>query len=195
MRIYHVAIFGMIIICVRIISTDRVWNHRTTRHRLIHDLEQFNYLLRNDHVTMTGYGLKLFGSTLPQLYKKTLLRLDDAVAADKRGGGGGAFNEENDYYKFTSEDSELVQYYNRVLFMPELPAVEGPKLTPRDWGQVERDWLGEDANYPHPGIVVVDNILSPQTLKRVREYLLLSTFWYDLFCSCVFQICNNLLGV
>ncbi|KAL7537388.1 hypothetical protein ACHAXR_009409 [Thalassiosira sp. AJA248-18] len=135
---------------------------RTTRHKLVHDLEQFDYYLRSKEVGMEGHGLELFRSTLPKLYRATLLRLDQAA-------NYGDLDEENEFYNFQKQDREIMNYYNRALFLPPLQLVQGSLLASRDWGQVEREWLGEDNNYPHPGIVVIDNLLSPQTL--IRAYL------------------------
>ena len=116
----------------------------------------------------------LIQSTIPQLYEETLGRLEDAVSDSY-------INEQEQYYYFEPSDRGIVQYYNRALFMPKIESLEEeePLLSTRDWGQVEQKWLGEDPSYAHPGIVVVDNLLTQRTLKRVRDYLLLSTFWYE----------------
>jgi hypothetical protein len=107
-----------------------------------------------------------------QPYRETLARLDQAASR-------GDFDEDTEFYIFTPEDEAMIAFYNRALFLPTLPLVQSPLLTPRDWEQAEREWLGEDVSYPHPGIVVIDNLLSPETLQRVRNYLLLSTFWFE----------------
>ena len=145
---------------------------RTTRHKLLHDLEQFDFFLRTDLVGFHPHGRELFGRTIPSVYKNTLARLDQAAAR-------GEFDEVHEYYRFTKADEDILSFYNRALFLPNLPTVQEPLLTPRDWAKVESQWLGEDISYPHPGIVVVDNLLSQQALQRVQNYLLLSTFWYE----------------
>lgn len=138
----------------------------------MHDLEQFDYFLRSKMVGMKAHGMELFRTTIPRVYKATLARLDRAAER-------GTFDEENEYYQFQKEDEGMKAYYNRALFLADLPPAQGPPLAPRDWAKVEREWFGEDAAHPHPGIVVVDDLLSPQTLQRVRNYLLLSTFWHE----------------
>lgn len=142
--------------------------NRTTRHKLEHDLEQFDFFLRSDVLGRRPHAQELFGRTLPKVYRATLSRLDEAA---KRGD----FDEETEHYMFRYEDQEIEQYYNRAMFLPDLPPVQGPLLTPRDWSKVEQEYLRENG----PGVVVVDNLLSPNALKRVRDYLLHSTFWYE----------------
>ena len=48
-----------------------------------------------------------------------------------------------------------------------------------DANKIQRQWFGEDRDHAHPGIVVVDNILSDAALKRIRQLLLESTVWYQ----------------
>jgi len=83
---------------------------------------------------------------------------------------------------------EIGQSYNRALFLPEFgPEVTDiktkrpiPLLNPKvDFAKTERQWFGEEPGYEHPGIVVIDNLLSPAVLDKVRDYLLMSTFWYE----------------
>lgn len=142
---------------------------RTTRHKLEHDLEQFDFYLRSEDVGKQSHGLELFRNTLPNIYRATLDRLDDAAARVD-------FNADNEYYIFQEKDRDIMKYYNRAMFIliPTLPLVPGGSgfLTPRDWASVERQWFGEDVHHPHPGIAVIDDLLSPQTLARVRKYLL-----------------------
>jgi hypothetical protein len=159
---------------------------RTTRHKLIHDMEQFDYYCNNKDMNLKGQSLQLFQKTLPAVYGSTLQRLD---AASKRG----EFDEETEYYKFGPEDKDILHFYNRAMFMPSfgrhdhqhqidggmMASTEAPLLTPRNWSHVEKQWFGEDPHYANPGIVVVDDVLSPETLRRVREYLLVSTMWYE----------------
>jgi hypothetical protein len=132
--------------------------YSTTRHKLEHDIEQFEYYLRSKDITMAPQGLELFGKFLPSLYRQTLNSLDQSASR-------GEFDEESQYYAFQQNDVEMFHYYNRAIFVPTLPREEGPLLTERDWDHVESEWFDE-------GIVVVDDILSPQTLDRVRKYLL-----------------------
>jgi hypothetical protein len=145
---------------------------RTTRHKLVHDLEQFDFFLRTDLVGLHSRGRDLFGNIIPSVYRDTLARLDRASQT-------GEFDEENDFYRFRNEDIDIMAYYNRALFFPQLPQVPTPVLSPRDWARLESQWHGEDISYPHPGIIIVDNLLSPEALERVRSYLLLGTFWYE----------------
>ena len=151
---------------------------RTTRHKLLHDMEQFAYYCNNKDMKLKGQSLELFQKTLPAVYGATLQRLD---AASKQGD----FDEETEYYKFGTEDRDILHFYNRAMFMPPFGRLSNSDgdtaslLTPRKWTHVEQQWYGEDPNHANPGVVVIDNLLSPETLQRVREYLLVSTMWYE----------------
>jgi hypothetical protein len=46
-----------------------------------------------------------------------------------------------------------------------------------DFAKIERQWFGEEKG--HAGIVVIHNLLSPIVLEKVRDYLMTSTFYYD----------------
>jgi len=144
----------------------------TTRHKLIHDMEQLDYYTRFDLIKDNFQGVEPFHSVMPQLYQATLDRLDMHSKA-------GDFDEETEYYTFQQEDLGITNYYNRAIVMPSLSLHTATLLAPRDWAKVERQWLGEDVHHPHPGIVVVDNLLSSETVRQVRNYLLASTFWYE----------------
>ena len=145
----------------------------TTKHKLKHDLEQFEYLAENQKIRMNVQTRKLFETELPLLYNKVLERME---ATD--------YDEETEYYPFTDADTEIVQWYNRALFLPEMVDDKSkqpiPLLNPEvDFAKTERQWFGEEPGYEHPGIVVIDNLLSPAALDKVRDYLLMSTFWYE----------------
>lgn len=156
---------------------ERSGFHFTTRHKLLHDLEQFEYLVKNDKVGMPPDTVELLSSELPRIYRSALESIDMAD-----------LDEENEFYQFQSRDAEINAWYNRALFVPEFgPVVKDeagydvPLLNPnQDWDLIERQWYGEEAAYKHPGIVIVDNVLSPQVLEKVRDYLLMSTVWYDM---------------
>ena len=91
---------------------------RTSRHKLLHDLEQFDFFLRTDLVGLQPHGRELFGNTIPTVYRDTLARLDQAAARRE-------FDEDHEYYMFTKADQEIFSFYNRALFLPTLPQAQG----------------------------------------------------------------------
>ena len=149
---------------------------RTTRHKLLHDLEQFDFYLRQkEFLKMKDHAVELFRNELPRIYGATLRRLEEASK-------NGILDEETEFYNFREPDREIQKYYNRAMFLPEFgPGDSEPLLSPRDWSRVEKQWFGEEkgGDHSHPGVVVLDDLLSPSTLQRVRDYLLFSTFWYE----------------
>ena len=144
----------------------------TSRHKLLHDLQQFEFLAQTPKLSKNKQTQELLETTLPRIYKSVLERMDQAD-----------FDEQEEYYKFQPQDEEIRQYYNRALFLPEFglqvipPNV--PLLNPdNDFAKMERQWFGEEKGH-HSGIVVIDNLLSPIVLDNVRDYLMMSSFYYD----------------
>ena len=58
----------------------------------------------------------------------------------------------------------------------DIPLIN-PKL---DTAAIERQWFGQDDAHKHgPGIIVVDDILSPQALTALQRIMWESTVWYQ----------------
>lgn len=149
----------------------------TTRTKLEHDIAQFRYIANNTHVKMSDAQRLLFSEKIPKIYQEVIDNIDRVD-----------FDEVNNFYEFKDTDKAIMNFYNRALFTPKFgPEVRDPVtkeivplLNPNvDFQKSEREWFGEEPGHEHPGIVVIDNLLSPQVLEKVRRYLLLSTFWYE----------------
>ena len=55
------------------------------------------------------------------------------------------------------------------------PRIPGPALNPHlDWAGLEEAYFAQD-----PGILSIDDFLSPPSLKAVRRFCLESTMWFD----------------
>jgi phage pi2 protein 07 len=145
----------------------------TSKHKLQHDIEQFHYIANN-----TDFGAeyrKLLDVKLPKLYRSVLDRMEQAN-----------YDEHNSFYHFQKADQEIMKWYNRALYHPRFGSTVVDSGTQQpvpllnaavDFAKHERQWFGEEGD--QPGIVVIDNLLSPQVLENIREYLLSSTFWYE----------------
>jgi hypothetical protein len=145
----------------------------TSRHKLLHDLEQFEFLARTDKLERSERTRELLETTLPRIYRKVLERMDETE-----------FDEEVEYYEFQPADEEIRPYYNRALFLPEFGMEVIPNGVPLlnpavDFAKIERQWFGEEPGHDHPGIVVIDDLLSAPVLDKVRDYLMMGTFYYD----------------
>jgi hypothetical protein len=98
-------------------------------------------------------------------------------------------------YPFSRTDKETTQIealYNKAWHQTSIEDVTDesgeplPLINPNlDPDPVERQWFGEedytaadDAN-KHPGIVVVDDLLSPETLEALQKIMWESTVWYQ----------------
>lgn len=68
-------------------------------------------------------------------------------------------------------------------------ALRFPLNEANDWQAIEQEYLGMD-----PGIVYVDNFLTPEALESVRRLCLESTTFYDVRSTCVCKlVCAQVL--
>uniref|UniRef100_A0A7S1BZX8 Uncharacterized protein n=1 Tax=Corethron hystrix TaxID=216773 RepID=A0A7S1BZX8_9STRA len=98
-------------------------------------------------------------------------------------------------YAFRQADYEdgIAEVYNRALHVPEFDVPEDSEGRPLpllhrnfDAAAIEAKWFGEpeakeDADDPwsRPGVVVIDDVLSPEALARIRQLLLEKTVFYQ----------------
>merc|ERR1719235_666655 len=84
-------------------------------------------------------------------------------------------------YKFTDEDKRLIgQYYNKALYISKANLPEGVPILNSNLNYDDiQDYYFEKAAIKNSGIVVVDNILSPETYATLQQYLLESTIYYE----------------
>ena len=138
---------------------------RTSKAKLRHDIEQFDYLLARGilaaefHAIVAAYRGAL--ASLPA-------DLPDGQLVDFPGGLSGS----------------LAEVYNRVAHFYDAPEVPGSALDPKlDRAAVEAAYVREA-----PGIVHLDGLLSREALAGLRRFCLESTIWFD------FQYAAGYLG-
>ncbi|NND60849.1 MAG: hypothetical protein HKN49_11340, partial [Gammaproteobacteria bacterium] len=131
----------------------------TTRFKLEHDCQQLRYLLDNGAVSDNHLELV-------QAYEAAIadLQSTDAnqhvIRAEQRG----------DHWRL------LEQTYNRPLHVPTLPQLQGPLINPDlDIESIESRYLDEQ-----PHVTYVDNLLAPDALIALRQFLYSATIWYDI---------------
>ncbi len=120
-------------------------------HRLRHDVEQAAYLAER--------GL------VDEDIASDLTRRFDKVRSELTG------PEDEGVQLSWAQWERIAPYYQRVLYMPTAPRIDGPVLTARDFGAVETAYWGSS-----PNLVVMDDFFSPTALEALAEHALLSPF-------------------
>lgn len=131
---------------------------RTSRSKLQHDIEQMDYLLAHKRIdpqfqkVLAGYREVLGG--MPETSEEGEKSLILEVKPKHR--------------------KHLTPYFNRLIYRPPAPALEGPAVNPDfDVAAVEADYLKNA-----PGMTFADNFLTEPALQSLRRFCLESTVWY-----------------
>jgi len=139
----------------------------TTEHKLLLDLEQAEYLA--EHLSNTATA-RFFGDVVAPIYRKVLdkapLEVDDI-----------------EFYTFTQEDKEsgIQDVYNKALYVTDFDELLDKNGDPinllseslyNKQHEIERE-------YHEKNVVVVDDVLTPRALDRIRQLLLETTVWYE----------------
>ncbi|WP_179953898.1 tetratricopeptide repeat protein [Denitrobaculum tricleocarpae] len=128
---------------------------KTSRSKLQHDIEQLAFLLENGKVD------RKFEQVLSD-YRAVL----DDLPVMEDGGSLVAVSAEN--------QKRLAPYFNRLIHWPQSPSLAGPAVNPDlDRAEIETAYFKNA-----PGIVHVDDFLSPAALQEIRQFCLESTIWY-----------------
>ena len=151
----------------------------TTKYKLEMDIEQAEYLA--EHL-QDEEEAEYFRNEVIPIYKKVLSNIPPLEQLERTGG----------LYAFRPADIEagIMKVYNKALHVPdfdELKDEDGTLVSLLnknfDKEKIEAKWFGEDSaeedNYSRPGVVVIDDILSPEALARIRQLLLESTVFYQ----------------
>ena len=125
--------------------------------KLDHDIEQFEYL------ATSGYDIKKF-QKLAKLYKTIKSEINH--------------KSETDIFTISDKHRSLLKdTYNRPIHILEAPSLEKSTIADNfDVNKITEDYFEHDF-----GLTYADNFLSPTALKSLREFLLGSTIWFDLF--------------
>jgi hypothetical protein len=136
-------------------------NHKSFKEisnaKLDHDIEQFEYL------ATSGYDIKKF-QKLAKLYKTIKSEINHTS--------------ETDIFTLSDKHQSLLRdTYNRPIHILEAPSLEKSTIADNfDVNKITEDYFEHDF-----GLTYADNFLSPTALKSLREFLLGSTIWFDLF--------------
>jgi len=145
-------------------------SHYTTEYKLKLDLEQAEYLVEevfSDEKDPELY--RLFKSKVIPTLRAVLSHIPPLIEMNRTEG----------MYAFGARDfeAEIQHVYNKALYNPD-PEYDAsvPLLNPNlPVNKIQNEWENEE----HPGIVVIDDILSPETLQVVRRIMLENTVWYQ----------------
>ena len=133
----------------------------TTEYKLKNDLEQAEFLLKNNKLDNDPVKKRFFENMVVPVLNNTLQRIPPL---EELGETGGLYPFENVDY-----ESGITSVYNRALFMPEVE-MEGPIINPTiEKEKVYDDWeTGGKSGDGHPGVVVIDDILTDEALQKIR---------------------------
>ena len=157
----------------------------TTAYKLQMDLEQAEYLsqqLKETQPELAAY----FREKVAPIYRKVLQNIPALEDLQRTNG----------LYAFRPPDWEagIAAAYNKALYLQPLedddvtPLDDNsrtPLLNPAlDTQTIQQEWFGETTDTTtqansNTGIVVIDDILSPEALHNIRKVLLESTVWYQ----------------
>jgi len=156
----------------------------TSEYKLRHDLMQAEYLvkvLENDSETVDYLETKVI--PVYQAVLRNIPHLNELGAT-------------KGLYAFTQKDYEtgIASVYNKALYMTTADKLypawreqsNGLLNSQQDWHAIQRQWFGESNSknedvsaFSSNGVIVVDNLLTEQTLDIIRKLLLRNTHWYQ----------------
>jgi hypothetical protein len=145
----------------------------TSEYKIRQDIEQAQYLAETlYHNDRDPQKAEFFESVVLPVYKKLLSKIPPIEE----------LNETMGLYKFQRSDVDygIMNFYNRALHVPDVPATR-PDGTPiaifselLNPTLIQKDWVNSN------GIVVVDNLLSEESLDLIQQKILFeSTVWYQ----------------
>jgi hypothetical protein len=140
----------------------------TSEYKILHDLEQVEYLARN---LEDKDKAKFFGNVIAPIYQQLFTKLPNLDDLHRTGG----------LYPFQKSEYELgiASIYNKALHHTNFDELKDENgnlvklLNPDlDVNTIERNWK-------ETGIVVIDKLLTPEALTRIRQLMLESTVFYQ----------------
>lgn len=128
---------------------------RTSNAKLQHDSEQIQYLIDRDRIS------KQYG--------------DDATVYQEIRAGAPKERAATDSFQLPpDEQQKIARTYNRLIYLNDGSRCEGAAVSPRlDARSIEQDYHTNT-----PEITYFDDFLTPEALRRLREFCLESTIWY-----------------
>ena len=173
----------------------------TTRYKLAMDLEQVEYLLDNvlakdldctkDDGNAPDYAkrriphvAKYLREVVAPTYRKVLETIPPLEQLERTAG----------LYPFSKADIDhgILDVYNKAHYLTASEFTDESLVDDRgkpitllneklDVDRIQKEWFGEvdDGELSQKGVVVIDDILSPLALERIRNLLLESTVFYQ----------------
>ena len=147
----------------------------TTTYKLQHDIEQAHYLVEHLKDDLDSF---FFRDIVIPTYQAVLERIPPLEDLTRTQG----------LYSFQEADRQhkMDVVYNKALHLTDLDVLkdsDGKALSlmneKLDPSLIQRQWSGEDPQHDHPGIIVVDDILSPRALAAIQKIMWESTVWYQ----------------
>lgn len=173
-------------------------NTYTTEYKLKHDIEQAKYLVRELELSNPDVS-KYFTTQVIPVYEKVLKNIPPLSELMKSKG----------LYAFTKTDYAMGigDLYNKALYTTTADELDplwkdtGLLNTASNWGEIQQQWFGEsrkeaqrsesavtkvkdattvgDSKKEIPGVIVIDDLLTPKALDLLRQLLLRNTHWYQ----------------
>ena len=130
----------------------------TTRHKVKHDEEQLRYNV--NHGYLPAIFLKV-ADNYTKVGKLLALETENV----------------NAYVFMRASIMEMIgTTYNMLTYRPNIPRRKSALALTTDFVQAEKDYF---APSNAPGLAIIDNFLSPESLHALRRMLLSSTIWFD----------------
>jgi tetratricopeptide (TPR) repeat protein len=128
----------------------------TTRSKLAHDIEQLNYLMDRGILSRDNAPAVAALETAARVLAPQFAA-SSAVAFPAKMHGAAA------------------PLYNRLVHFYDAPALPGPAVNPK----LDRDQIEAAYAASGPGIISVDDFLTPEALASLRRFCVESTIWFD----------------
>jgi tetratricopeptide (TPR) repeat protein len=128
---------------------------RTSKAKLQHDAEQIEYLIERDKIS--------------DRFR------DDAKVFDQIRAAAPSARAATESFQLPSvEQRKIARTYNRLIYLNDGRRCEGSALNPKlDTRMIEQNYHASK-----PEVTYFDDFLTPEALRRLREFCLESTIWY-----------------
>jgi hypothetical protein len=148
----------------------------TTAYKIQHDLEQADFLA--DNIRDREQASFFRDVLVAPIYRTILERIPPLEKLERTQG----------LYSFqpSDKDMKIDAIYNKALHHTNLNELKDSTGQPiplinrnLDVDAIQRQWSGTDKTHDHAGIIVVDDVLSPEALAAIQKIMWESTVWYQ----------------
>jgi tetratricopeptide (TPR) repeat protein len=143
---------------------------RVTRSKLVHDVEQLEYLAQQKLLDHRAWPAQ---KVLAEALKTTDIEFGTPLSRIPE-----------------PWHAKLAPYYNRLLHFYNAPALPGGAINQdQDWDAIAKAYFNNG-----PGMVHFDDFLKPEALASLRRFCLESTIWFDFPDGSGYVGCNAAEG-